>query len=104
MIREIRQRFLQMVTLLNALSDLVVVFCALGVHGCVCFAQKVKLDTHTLGMSHGHRLIDLPHRPIDRLLFKFDILTLLSSLSPITTANGVPAPRTNKGSKSIFYG
>ena len=44
MIREIRQRFLQMVTLLNALSDLVV-FCALGVHGCVCFAQKVKLDT-----------------------------------------------------------
>ena len=75
MIREIRQRFLQMVTLLNALSDLVV-FCALGVHGCVCFAQKVKLDTHTLGMSHSHRLADLPHWPIDRLVFKFDILTL----------------------------
>ena len=43
MIREIRQRFLQMVTLLNALSDLVV-FCALGVHGCMCFAQKEKLN------------------------------------------------------------
>ena len=44
MIREIRQRFLQMVILLNALSDLVVVFCALGVHGCMCFAQKEKLN------------------------------------------------------------
>ena len=43
MIREIRQRFLQMVTLLNALSDLLV-FCALGAHSCVCFAQKVKLN------------------------------------------------------------
>ena len=32
-----------MVTLLNALSDLVV-FCALGVHGCMCFAQKEKLQ------------------------------------------------------------